>query len=446
MALTDIIVATLATAVDRTGIPKAMKTLRDETETRLAALEALSADTKPSVRGCPTSALAAYTRTDNTILADAVGALGAQDGVTYTAGQSLLLRVGAAGADNGIWDVVSAGDGSTKYQLTRRADSDSSAEMTSGHRVYVEEGTLNGGEVFFCSTSGTITLNTTALTYTQEASLQDLASTGAGLGASLIGINDAGDIITGTTVEAALQENRTAIDTAEAAIVVNAADLDAHRPGVPMQNRLRLLGAPGPAVAGDTVTIGGDVYEFNANTPPSGGTAGRIWVYNGASSAVSRANLINAINNVTDAPNITYDGAVTEAMYAFAGITTGDIIVVSATAIGSTTAAPSATATATTETLTTVTDIWDEATMRSGDLQAANALQIGYGRILAEHIVKGTFEMTFSFTPTRAVVINHQRPQDEAWAISGNSVSLTLAGGGAPNNQANDYVSVIAMA
>lgn len=44
----------------------------------------------------------------------------------------------------------------------------------------------------------------------------DLASTAAAKGASLVGIQDSGALITATTVEGALAENRTAIDALEA--------------------------------------------------------------------------------------------------------------------------------------------------------------------------------------------------------------------------------------
>jgi hypothetical protein len=258
-------------------------------------------------------------------------------------------------------------------------------------------------------------------------------------------IRDVGDKITATDVDGALTENRTAIDAAEAAIDAVEAEMDVHRPGTPMQNRLRLLGAPGAAVAGNTVTIGGDVYEFRGDSPPSGGTAGRIWVYNGADSAASRANLIDAINNEGGASEVTYDGAVTEAMYALAGVTTGDIILLSATAIGSKVAAPSATATACSETLATATDIWDSATMEGGVAQAPKQLQVKTVTLAAAHVAKGDYQFVFDFTPVDAIVVNHMRPQDEAWVISGDSVSLTLAGGGAPNNQATDVVSCIAI-
>lgn len=56
------------------------------------------------------------------------------------------------------------------------------------------------------------------------ADFLSLASTANGLGASLIGIEDAGGLITATNVEGALAENRTAIDAAEAAITAIEAD------------------------------------------------------------------------------------------------------------------------------------------------------------------------------------------------------------------------------
>ena len=75
--------------------------------------------------------------------------------------------------------------------------------------------------------------------------------------------------------------------------------------GTPMTNRLRLLGAPGKAVQGNTVTTGAAgtlrTYEFRDDTPPTGGGAGKIWVYNGANSADSRTNLIDAMNGVVAA-------------------------------------------------------------------------------------------------------------------------------------------------
>jgi hypothetical protein len=147
-----------------------------------------------------------------------------------------------------------------------------------------------------------------------------------------------------------------------------------------MFNRLIMLGAPGAIVAGNTVTIGTDIYEFNAATPPTPGTAGSIWVYNGANSAASRANFINAVNGVVDAPTIYRTaqdagaGTNVETVLAAAGTTLGTVDLWSADAIGGN-ITPSATATATTETLATVTDVWDDTTMYGGVAQGATQSQ-----------------------------------------------------------------------
>jgi len=159
-----------------------------------------------AVRAASTAAIANYTRTANVITADANGALSAQDGVTLVAGNRYLLKNGAAGADNGLYDVTQVGTGSLPFILTRCDDSNESAEMPPGLLVYVSEGTLNGDEFFFLSTNAAITLNTTSLTFTQLPDLGDLASTSNAQGASLIGIEDAATQITATTVEGALTE------------------------------------------------------------------------------------------------------------------------------------------------------------------------------------------------------------------------------------------------
>jgi len=227
--------------------------------------------------------------------------------------------------------------------------------------------------------------------------------------------------------------------------VADDADLDTLCPGIPMMNRLRLLGAPGAAVEGNTVTVGADVYEFRGSTPPAGGTAGRIWVYNGANSAASRTNLIDAINGVVDAARITRDGTNTELVIGAAGITTGDVLVRSAVSIGGT-PAPSATPIACAETLATAADVWDAANTYSGIAQQPRQTAAVAITLSAEMIAKGNIQSYFNFTPRSAIVVNRSRPQNEVYTITGNAVSLTLAGGASPNNQAADVIDILAFA
>ena len=91
-ALTAIPVEGLSSSQDRVGIPRALGTLRDETEARLLALEVHAADWKSSVRLATTAALAANTRTGNVLLANANGALGNIDSVAVVVGDRILVQ------------------------------------------------------------------------------------------------------------------------------------------------------------------------------------------------------------------------------------------------------------------------------------------------------------------------------------------------------------------
>lgn len=100
------------------------------------------------VRAATAAALPAYTRIGSIITANANGALPAIDGVTLIANDRLLLKNGAAGADDGLYSVTAVGDGSNPFVLTRTTDADSDAETFEGLLVWVREGTANGLRVF----------------------------------------------------------------------------------------------------------------------------------------------------------------------------------------------------------------------------------------------------------------------------------------------------------
>jgi hypothetical protein len=90
------------------------------------------------------------------------------DGVTNLAvGDRVLLKNGASGVDNGIYVVTTVGSGSAAFVLTRAADADSSLEMVAGSMTAVTEGTANADTLWKLATNGTITLNTTSLSFSQ---------------------------------------------------------------------------------------------------------------------------------------------------------------------------------------------------------------------------------------------------------------------------------------
>jgi hypothetical protein len=148
-------------------------------------------DVKASVHVATTAALAACTYNNGssgvgaTLTADASGAL-TIDGHAMLAGESVLVKNQAAGLQNGLYTVTSAGAVDGPFILTRRTDSDTGTELSAGSFVFVEQGTANGSTGWVLSTSGGITIGTTSLVFTQFSSA---------------GIADAGDGLqkTGTT-------------------------------------------------------------------------------------------------------------------------------------------------------------------------------------------------------------------------------------------------------
>jgi len=96
------------------------------------------------------------------------------DGVALSAGDRVLVKNQSTGSQNGIYDVVSGGS------WTRSTDADSSAEVTAGMFVFVEEGTSNADTGWVMSNDGAVTLGTTALTFTQFSTAGSITA-GTGL-------------------------------------------------------------------------------------------------------------------------------------------------------------------------------------------------------------------------------------------------------------------------
>lgn len=95
------------------------------------------------------------------------------DGVALVAGDRVLVKDQSTASANGIY-VVAAG------AWSRSTDADTSAEVTAGLYVFVEEGTTNADSGWMLTTNGAITLGTTALTFTQFSGAGQITA-GAGL-------------------------------------------------------------------------------------------------------------------------------------------------------------------------------------------------------------------------------------------------------------------------
>ncbi len=116
--------------------------------------------------------------TSNGTFASAFQAGQTVDGVTLVADDRILLKNQSTGNQNGIYDVTASG------APVRSSDADTSAEVTTGMFAFIEEGTSNADTGWLLTTTGSITLDTTALTFEKFSQTGQLLSdlvAGAGL-------------------------------------------------------------------------------------------------------------------------------------------------------------------------------------------------------------------------------------------------------------------------
>lgn len=107
------------------------------------------------------------------------------DGVTLSGGERVLIYNQTNQFENGVYTVTNAGSPSTNWVLTRATDADtyspySPNSLGQGDAFYVTAGNTGAGEGYICTTVGTITFGTTAITFAQFTSAQ-VYSAGTGL-------------------------------------------------------------------------------------------------------------------------------------------------------------------------------------------------------------------------------------------------------------------------
>ena len=143
-------------------------------------------DVKQSVRVATTAAINLST---NLVAGQTI------DGVTLVAGDRVLVKNQVTGTENGIYVAVSSGTGVRSSDANGTADT---GELKPGTFTFVEEGTVNSDKGFVVSTNGTITIDSTAIAWTQFS--------GAGS-------FEAGDGLSqnGNTINVNVVNNRTAI-------------------------------------------------------------------------------------------------------------------------------------------------------------------------------------------------------------------------------------------
>lgn len=146
-------------------------------------------DAKDSVRVATTANVALTGATTTTI-----------DGVTLAAGNRILVKNQTTGSENGIY-VFATG------AWSRATDADTSAKVSSGLFVFVEEGTVNSDSGWVLTTDGVITIGTTSLSFAQFS--------GAGQITAGMGLTKTGNTIdVGTASSSRIVVNADNIDLA----------------------------------------------------------------------------------------------------------------------------------------------------------------------------------------------------------------------------------------
>jgi trimeric autotransporter adhesin len=196
------------------------------------------------------------------------------DGVLMTVGKRVLIYNQTDAAQNGVYTVTVVGNGSTNWVLTRAADADSYGPgpdaLDQGSTFYVQAGVTGTGELYTCTTVGTITFGTTAITFAQIGSTQIYS---AGTGLTLTGTQFS---ISNTAVTAGAYGSATQVGT----FTVNA------------QGQLTLAGntTVTPAVGSITGLGTGVATALAVNT----GSAGAFVLFDGALGTPSSGTLTNA--------------------------------------------------------------------------------------------------------------------------------------------------------
>jgi hypothetical protein len=121
------------------------------------------------------------------------------DGVELVAGDRVLVKEQSTATENGIYVAVASGAASRSSDANGTADT---GELNPGTFTFVEEGTTHSDKGFVVSTNGTITIDATAITWTQFS--------GAGSFTAGDGLSQDGN-----TINVNVTANRTAI-TADA--------------------------------------------------------------------------------------------------------------------------------------------------------------------------------------------------------------------------------------
>ena len=211
------------------------------------------------------------------------------DGVAVSADERVLVKDQSTGSENGIYDCKAGA-------WARSSDFDADSEVTSGAFVFVEQGTANADSGFVLTTDGTITVGSTALSFTQFSGAGQITA-GDGLQKS------------GNALSADLKANGgLVIESAEIALKLDASSIT---------GTLAIGdGGTGATSASDArtalgVAIGSDVQAFDADLTNLSGcqsgasaalaalTSTEVAILDGATVTTAELNIIDGNTSAT---------------------------------------------------------------------------------------------------------------------------------------------------
>lgn len=134
-------------------------------------LAVATTDAKTECQAATTTALAAATYNNGSsgvgaTLTLTVAAVLILDGYTPALGDRLLIKNQASAFQNGIYTLTTVGTVVVNAVLTRATDFDQPNEID-GALVYILNGATNGNTLWFCTTTGTVTIGTTNINWSQ---------------------------------------------------------------------------------------------------------------------------------------------------------------------------------------------------------------------------------------------------------------------------------------
>jgi hypothetical protein len=139
------------------------------------------------------------------------------DGIVLALGDRVLVKNQTTGTQNGLYTVTNIGSASVAWTLTRSTDANSSGAVVKGLYSFVTEGTVNANRGFALITANPITLDSTALVFTQITAAGQVSA-----GSGLTKTGSSVDVVSGSQARIAVSPD--SIDLATTGIIAGTYD------------------------------------------------------------------------------------------------------------------------------------------------------------------------------------------------------------------------------